>query len=137
MSLTSLYWEAEKRLQLSRSLLCHSLSLGIYKRLFGENQKACLTPSILFPKRSKNIRSEKNYNEENQCRMTLSLSCPANPSSCLNLISFFSPVTSTCLIPPVYTPFLLDFNFGAAPIGSEPTLVMLLLKNKGVVPVEW
>ncbi|PKU48418.1 hypothetical protein llap_1326 [Limosa lapponica baueri] len=44
---------------------------------------------------------------------------------------------STCLIPPVYTPFLLDFNFGAAPIGSEPTLVMLLLVNKGVVPVEW
>ncbi|KAM6259969.1 cilia- and flagella-associated protein 65 isoform 4-T4 [Spheniscus humboldti] len=44
---------------------------------------------------------------------------------------------STCLIPPVYTPHLLDFNFGAAPIGSEPTLVMLLLANKGVVPVEW
>ncbi|KFZ66887.1 Coiled-coil domain-containing protein 108, partial [Podiceps cristatus] len=44
---------------------------------------------------------------------------------------------STCLIPPVYTPLLLDFNFGAAPIGSEPTLVMLLLANKGVVPVEW
>ncbi|NXN30725.1 CFA65 protein, partial [Nycticryphes semicollaris] len=44
---------------------------------------------------------------------------------------------STCLIPPVYTPLLLDFNFGAAPIGSEPTLVMLLMVNKGVVPVEW
>ncbi|GAB0191477.1 cilia- and flagella-associated protein 65 [Grus japonensis] len=44
---------------------------------------------------------------------------------------------STCLIPPVYTSLLLDFNFGAAPIGSEPTLVMLLLANKGVVPVEW
>ncbi|NXK29229.1 CFA65 protein, partial [Arenaria interpres] len=44
---------------------------------------------------------------------------------------------STCLIPPVYTPLLLDFNFGAAPIGSEPSLVMLLLVNKGVVPVEW
>ncbi|XP_062482789.1 cilia- and flagella-associated protein 65 isoform X1 [Pezoporus occidentalis] len=44
---------------------------------------------------------------------------------------------STCLSPPVYTPLLLDFNFGAAPIGSEPTLVMLLLENKGVVPVEW
>ncbi|XP_009909465.2 cilia- and flagella-associated protein 65 [Dryobates pubescens] len=44
---------------------------------------------------------------------------------------------STCLIPPVYTPLLLDFNFGAASIGSEPTLVMLLLVNKGVVPVEW
>ncbi|XP_009994564.1 PREDICTED: coiled-coil domain-containing protein 108 [Chaetura pelagica] len=44
---------------------------------------------------------------------------------------------STCLIPPVYTPLLLDFNFGAAPIGSEPALVMLQLANKGVVPVEW
>ncbi|NWX42945.1 CFA65 protein, partial [Steatornis caripensis] len=44
---------------------------------------------------------------------------------------------STCLTPPVHTPLLLDFNFGAAPIGSEPTLVMLLLANKGVVPVEW
>ncbi|KAM6070538.1 cilia- and flagella-associated protein 65 [Chlamydotis macqueenii] len=44
---------------------------------------------------------------------------------------------STCLIPPVYTPLLLDFNFEAAPIGSEPTVVKLLLENKGVVPVEW
>ncbi|KFZ53528.1 Coiled-coil domain-containing protein 108, partial [Antrostomus carolinensis] len=41
------------------------------------------------------------------------------------------------LIPPVHTPLLLDFNFGAAPIGSEPSLVVLLLVNKGVVPVEW
>ncbi|NXN79821.1 CFA65 protein, partial [Bombycilla garrulus] len=44
---------------------------------------------------------------------------------------------STCLIPPVYTPFLLDFDFGSAPIGSKPTIVMLLLENKGVIPVDW
>ncbi|NXM21691.1 CFA65 protein, partial [Ploceus nigricollis] len=44
---------------------------------------------------------------------------------------------STCLIPPVYTPLLLDFDFGSAPVGSEPTIVMLLLENKGVVPVDW
>nr|XP_009674405.1 PREDICTED: coiled-coil domain-containing protein 108 isoform X1 [Struthio camelus australis] len=44
---------------------------------------------------------------------------------------------SACSIPPVYTPILLDFNFGAAPIDSEPTVVMLLMVNKGVVPVEW
>ncbi|NWW74377.1 CFA65 protein, partial [Climacteris rufus] len=44
---------------------------------------------------------------------------------------------STCLIPPVYTALLLDFDFGSAPVGSEPTLVMLLLENKGVVPVDW
>ncbi|NXP06353.1 CFA65 protein, partial [Thinocorus orbignyianus] len=53
------------------------------------------------------------------------------------LASRVSTKHSTCLIPPVYTPLLLDFNFGAAPLGSEPTLVMLLLENKGVVPVEW
>uniref|UniRef100_A0A8C3Q4C3 CFA65 protein n=1 Tax=Geospiza parvula TaxID=87175 RepID=A0A8C3Q4C3_GEOPR len=44
---------------------------------------------------------------------------------------------STCLIPPVYTPLLLDFDFGSAPVGSQPTSVMLLLENKGVVPVDW
>ncbi|NWY90179.1 CFA65 protein, partial [Loxia curvirostra] len=44
---------------------------------------------------------------------------------------------STCLIPPVYTPLLLDFDFGSAPVGSQPTTVMLLLENKGVVPVDW
>ncbi|NXS18073.1 CFA65 protein, partial [Mystacornis crossleyi] len=44
---------------------------------------------------------------------------------------------STCLIPPVYTPLLLDFDFGSAPVGSEPTLVTLLLENNGVVPVDW
>nr|XP_030133177.3 cilia- and flagella-associated protein 65 isoform X5 [Taeniopygia guttata] len=44
---------------------------------------------------------------------------------------------STCLIPPVYTPLLLDFDFGSAPVDSEPTIVVLMLENKGVVPVEW
>ncbi|XP_068877003.1 cilia- and flagella-associated protein 65 isoform X2 [Aphelocoma coerulescens] len=44
---------------------------------------------------------------------------------------------STCLIPPVYTPLLLDFDFGSAPVGSEPTIARLLLENKGVVPVDW
>uniref|UniRef100_U3IZB5 Cilia and flagella associated protein 65 n=1 Tax=Anas platyrhynchos platyrhynchos TaxID=8840 RepID=U3IZB5_ANAPP len=44
---------------------------------------------------------------------------------------------STSLIPPVYTPFVVDFDFGAASIGSEPSLVVLLLLNKGVMPVEW
>lgn len=46
-------------------------------------------------------------------------------------------MTSTCLIPPVYTPLLLDFDFGSAPVGSEPTIVRLLLENKGVVPADW
>ncbi|NXI80627.1 CFA65 protein, partial [Rhipidura dahli] len=44
---------------------------------------------------------------------------------------------STCLIPPAYTPYLLDFDFGSAPVGSEPTVVTLLLENKGAVPADW
>lgn len=94
-------------------------------------------PSILSLKRAKNIRSDKNYKEDSQCRMTLPLSCPDDSSSCFSLIASFFPVTSTCLIPPVYTPLMLDFDFGSAPVGSEPTLVMLLLENKGVVPMDW
>ncbi|KAG8550494.1 hypothetical protein GDO81_025000, partial [Engystomops pustulosus] len=39
--------------------------------------------------------------------------------------------------PSVNTPVLLDFNFGAAPIGSEPFMSLLLLENKGVLPVSW
>ncbi|XP_073490445.1 cilia- and flagella-associated protein 65 [Aquarana catesbeiana] len=41
----------------------------------------------------------------------------------------------TC--PPVNTPVLLDFNFGAAPVGSEPFVAVLLLENNGVLPVNW
>ncbi|XP_048724611.1 cilia- and flagella-associated protein 65 isoform X4 [Caretta caretta] len=44
---------------------------------------------------------------------------------------------SICPVPPVHTPVLLDFNFGAAPIEAEPSVVILMLENNGVVPVEW
>ncbi|XP_075685231.1 cilia- and flagella-associated protein 65 isoform X2 [Rhinoderma darwinii] len=39
--------------------------------------------------------------------------------------------------PSVNTPVLLDFNFGAAPVGSDPFVAVLLLENKGVLPVSW
>ncbi|XP_041119870.1 cilia- and flagella-associated protein 65 isoform X1 [Polyodon spathula] len=39
--------------------------------------------------------------------------------------------------PSVFTPVLLDFNFGAAPLGSEPSSVLLMFENNGTVPVEW
>ncbi|XP_018410429.1 PREDICTED: coiled-coil domain-containing protein 108 [Nanorana parkeri] len=44
---------------------------------------------------------------------------------------------STRRCPPVNTPVLLDFNFGAAPVGSEPFVALLLLENNGVLPVNW
>ncbi|XP_073401523.1 cilia- and flagella-associated protein 65 isoform X2 [Dendrobates tinctorius] len=39
--------------------------------------------------------------------------------------------------PSVNTPVLLDFNFGAAPVGSDPFVALFLLENKGVLPVRW
>ncbi|XP_063285360.1 cilia- and flagella-associated protein 65 [Pelobates fuscus] len=44
---------------------------------------------------------------------------------------------STRRFPPISTPVLVDFNFGAAPVGSEPSVTFLLVENKGVQPVQW
>lgn len=39
--------------------------------------------------------------------------------------------------PPVFTPLKLDFNFGAAPHNAPPSVVLLVLKNSGLVPLDW
>ncbi|CAH6791790.1 Cfap65 [Phodopus roborovskii] len=39
--------------------------------------------------------------------------------------------------PPVFTPLKLDFNFGAAPINAPPSVVLLVLKNSGLVSLDW
>ncbi|KAL1770997.1 coiled-coil domain-containing protein 108 isoform X1 [Sigmodon hispidus] len=39
--------------------------------------------------------------------------------------------------PPIFTPLKLDFNFGAAPINAPPSVVLLVLKNSGVVSLDW
>nr|XP_012595751.1 cilia- and flagella-associated protein 65 isoform X1 [Microcebus murinus] len=44
---------------------------------------------------------------------------------------------STSQIPPVFTPLKLDFNFGAAPFNAPPSVVLLVLKNSGVVALDW
>ncbi|XP_018091209.1 cilia- and flagella-associated protein 65 isoform X2 [Xenopus laevis] len=44
---------------------------------------------------------------------------------------------STSRRPHINTPVLLDFNFGAAPVGTEPFVALLLLENKGIVSVTW
>ncbi|XP_019617941.1 PREDICTED: cilia- and flagella-associated protein 65-like [Branchiostoma belcheri] len=44
---------------------------------------------------------------------------------------------STRYRPPVYTRAILDFNFSAAPVGSEECVVDLLLENTGTVTSEW
>ncbi|XP_063069090.1 cilia- and flagella-associated protein 65 [Engraulis encrasicolus] len=39
--------------------------------------------------------------------------------------------------PSVFTSSILDLNFGAAPLGSEPSCVLLVFQNTGSIPVEW
>uniref|UniRef100_A0A8C5L8Q8 Cilia and flagella associated protein 65 n=1 Tax=Jaculus jaculus TaxID=51337 RepID=A0A8C5L8Q8_JACJA len=40
-------------------------------------------------------------------------------------------------IPTVFTPLKLDFNFGAAPFKAPPSVVLLAMKNSGLVPLDW
>ncbi|XP_053117944.1 cilia- and flagella-associated protein 65 isoform X2 [Hemicordylus capensis] len=44
---------------------------------------------------------------------------------------------STKRTPRAYAPVMLDFNFGAAPVRSEPSAVVLMLQNNGAIPVNW
>ncbi|MFT7817925.1 coiled-coil domain-containing protein 108 [Arapaima gigas] len=39
--------------------------------------------------------------------------------------------------PSIFTPVMLDFNFNAAPLGSDPSSVTLVLENVGSIPVKW
>ncbi|XP_051881001.1 cilia- and flagella-associated protein 65 [Pristis pectinata] len=44
---------------------------------------------------------------------------------------------STARCPPVSTPVMVDFNFGAAPVCSDPSIVLLMLENREILPVDW
>ncbi|XP_067266303.1 cilia- and flagella-associated protein 65 [Chanodichthys erythropterus] len=39
--------------------------------------------------------------------------------------------------PSIFTSAMMDFSFSAAPLGSDPTGILLLFKNPGSIPVEW
>ena len=39
--------------------------------------------------------------------------------------------------PPVMTRAILDFNFSAAPVNSDPCIIQLMFENTGVVSSEW
>ncbi|XP_067890912.1 cilia- and flagella-associated protein 65 isoform X3 [Heterodontus francisci] len=39
--------------------------------------------------------------------------------------------------PSVSTPVMVDFNFGAAPICSDPSIVLLMMENKEMTPANW
>lgn len=47
--------------------------------------------------------------------------------------SFYSLENS----PSIFSEVMLDFNFGAAPLNSDPSDFMLMFVNPGSIPAEW
>ncbi|XP_041807029.1 cilia- and flagella-associated protein 65 [Chelmon rostratus] len=39
--------------------------------------------------------------------------------------------------PPIFTKAMLDFNFSAAPLNSDPSTFVLMFHNPGSIPVDW
>lgn len=52
-------------------------------------------------------------------------------------LSRLSTSHSMSRTPPIFTPLKLDFNFGAAPHNAPPSVVLIVLKNSGLVPLDW
>ena len=56
---------------------------------------------------------------------------------CCELLMFVLNFHSTRRRVPVNTRAIMDFNFGAAPLGGDSCVVHLNLQNTGSVPAEW
>ncbi|KAK9537382.1 hypothetical protein VZT92_005007 [Zoarces viviparus] len=60
----------------------------------------------------------------------------ANPSPAE--LTYRTPTMhSPSSFPTVFNKDMLDFNFGAAPMNSEPSIFVLLFYNPGSIPVDW
>uniref|UniRef100_A0A3Q3M416 Cilia and flagella associated protein 65 n=1 Tax=Mastacembelus armatus TaxID=205130 RepID=A0A3Q3M416_9TELE len=56
-----------------------------------------------------------------------------NPSStfCIYLFGIYG------ICPSIFTKTMLDFNFSAAPLNSDPSTFVLIFHNPGYIPVDW
>ncbi|XP_076731494.1 cilia- and flagella-associated protein 65 isoform X2 [Maylandia zebra] len=60
----------------------------------------------------------------------------SNPSS--EELTFQTPTRHRLhTSPSIFTKTMLDFNFGSAPVDSDPSDLMLMLHNPGCIPVHW
>lgn len=59
-------------------------------------------------------------------------------SGCGVRTTLLSPsVSSLHTSPSIFTKNMLDFNFGSAPVDSDPSDFMLMFHNPGCIPVHW
>lgn len=53
------------------------------------------------------------------------------------LISYFASFYNLHNSPSIFTKVMVDFNFGAASLNSDPSDFMLMFWNPGSIPVDW
>lgn len=106
--------------------LCHLLSTGVYPNLTATDIQGWGSARRLKKKLLWDYFSVD----------TLNLCLQADPTPA-ELIYTVATRQSFCRTPRVLTRAVIDFNFGAAPFGSDDSSVHLLLENAGHVPAEF
>ncbi|XP_078535340.1 cilia- and flagella-associated protein 65 [Lissotriton helveticus] len=109
-----------------KELLCKAVAQGIYPLLsitdaLPECSIGCITRMQLW--RLFSLETLNSYLERDPTQPELTYRVPTRHS--------------THQRPSIYTPVMLDFNFGAAPVESDPFVALLMLENKGTIPIDW
>ncbi|XP_064646085.1 cilia- and flagella-associated protein 65-like isoform X2 [Lineus longissimus] len=106
--------------------LCHILTTGVFPTMAITDARCHGSASGISKKQLWGLFSLDSFN----------VCLDADPSSA-ELMYSVQTRHSHKRRPPVYTRAILDFNFSAAPMESEPCVVHLMFENTGAVPVEW
>ncbi|XP_071942190.1 cilia- and flagella-associated protein 65-like [Antedon mediterranea] len=118
--------EAGVPIENEKQLLCELSTTGVYPSLAITDARCSGSASGVSKARLWSLLSLDNLN--------VCLDSDPSPEELM-----YSRITrhSTRRRIPVHTRSILDFNFGAAPLRSEPCLLHLMVENTGTVPTEW
>lgn len=106
--------------------LCHVLATGVYPTMAITDARCYGSALGISKKQLWNLF----------CLDNLNVCLDSDPSAA-ELMYSVATRQSHRRRPPVYTRAILDFNFSAAPVGSGPCIVNLMVENSGPVPTEW
>ncbi|KAL5005595.1 hypothetical protein ScPMuIL_016753 [Solemya velum] len=106
--------------------LCHILTTGVFPTMAITDARCYGSAIGISKKQLWDLFSLDNLNV-----------CLDSDPSTAELMYSVATRHSHCRRPPVYTRAVLDVNFSAAPVGSEPCIVNLMFENTGTVPTEW
>ncbi|XP_074643169.1 cilia- and flagella-associated protein 65-like [Tubulanus polymorphus] len=118
--------EADEKISSEHHHLCHILATGVFPFLTVTDAR-CAGSAI-------GISKKQLWNLFNVDNLNVCLDADPNPMELM-----YSAITRQGhhRRPEVFTRDIVDFNFSAAPLHSEPCEVFLKFKNNGAVPTEW